>query len=401
MKIAFATVSDSKDIRQGSGTFYNLAREIENQGHTVARIGPFTLSVPLVARVINAAHRQVGRRHPLFLDPFVGKRTGIQVARRLTGVDYDVLLTNDMCIAAFTETNRPKVMYTDVMLTADYSEGRLPHSRLNRMTPVSLWLARRSLRIAVEATDLCVFPAEWPAKEIGHYRWLPKRTAVVPFGANVDDPGAEVLELRAARPHNDKSDVNLLFVAKDWNHKGGDLAVETVLELRRRGVRAVLHAVGSRPEHRIDSDAVRFYGLLDKTDAAHRARLEECFKTADFMLLCSQREGLVIAALEAAAYGLPVIAFNAIGVNTAVVDGRTGLLLDCSAGAKDFADTILKLLSNTSEYLALCQGARRHYETSANWRSCVSTLIGYIEEILPRNPAARPRKAAMASRAQA
>jgi glycosyltransferase involved in cell wall biosynthesis len=382
LRIAFATVSDSKDIRCGSGTFYSLAQEIERQRHTLLRVGPIELRRPIITRVVHMLHRWIGRRHPIFLDPFVGALAGRDVARQLAAQDYDVFLTNDMCIAAFTETAKPKVLYTDVMLTADYSEGRLPHSRLNRMTPVSLWLARRSLRAGVEASDLCVFPAEWPLQEIRRYGWSPKRTAVIPFGANVDDPGPDVLKQRAARPINDRPGVNLLFLAKDWNHKGGHIAIATVMELRQRGVPAILHAVGSRPDHEVDHDAVRLYGLLDKTDAGHRARLDECFKTADFMLLCSQREGLVIAAVEAAAYGLPVIAFNAVGVNGAVVDGRTGLLLNCSTGPKDFADAIVKLLRNESDYHALCKGARQHYETTANWPTCVSRLIGEIKPLV-------------------
>jgi glycosyltransferase involved in cell wall biosynthesis len=389
LKIAFATISDSRDIRRGSGTFYNLAREIERQGHSLERVGPIELRWPIITRLTHKLHRWIGRRHPIFLDPFVGALTGREVARQLAREDYDVLLTNDMCIAAFTEETRPKVLYTDVMLTADYSEGGLPHSRLNGMTPFSLWLARRSLRAGVEASDLCVFPAMWLLHEIDRYGWSPKHTSVIPFGANVDDPGLDVLKQRAARRLNDQAAINLLFLAKDWNHKGGDLAVETVMELRRRGVPAVLHAIGSRPARQADPDAVRLYGLLDKTDAGHRARLDECFKAANLMLLCSRREGLVIAALEAAAYGLPVLAFNAIGVNSAVVDGRTGLLLDCSAGPKDFANAIMRLLQNESEYRALCKGARQHYETSANWRTCVSTLMECIERVLPGIPAAR------------
>jgi glycosyltransferase involved in cell wall biosynthesis len=387
MQVAFATVYDSRDIRRGSGTFYNLALEMERQGHSLVRVGPIQLHQSITARIVHKLHRCIGKRHPIFLDPFVGKLTGREVARQLAAEDYDVLLTNDMCIAAFTETTRPKVIYTDVMLTADYSEGLLPHSRLNGMTPVSLWLARRSLKAGVEASDLCVFPAEWPVHEIRRYGWSPKRTAVIPFGANVDDPGPDVVKQRAARPINDQVAVNLLFLAKDWNHKGGDLAVETVLELRRRGIKAVLHAVGSRPDHEVDPVAVRLYGLMDKTDANHRARLDKCFRTAEFMVFCSQREGLVISALEAAAYGLPVIAFNAVGVNSAVLDGRTGVLLDCSAGPDDFAHAILKLLRNESEYRALCNGARLHYETTANWRCCVNKLLECIESVVPiRNP---------------
>src|ERR1035438_3298990 len=152
MNLAFAAISDLNDVRHGSGTFYNLAQEIERQGHTVRRIGPFKFDVPLAARLINAVHRRLGKRHPLFLDPFVGRRTGMQLALRLDGEDYDILLTNDMAIGAFTPTSKPVVIYTDVIITPDYSEKDLPGCRLGNMSGMALGLCRRTLRRALHLT---------------------------------------------------------------------------------------------------------------------------------------------------------------------------------------------------------------------------------------------------------
>jgi glycosyltransferase involved in cell wall biosynthesis len=396
MRIAFATTYDLRDVRRGSGTFYNLAQEIERQGHTVTRIGPLTFDVPFTARLINAVHRRLGKRHPLFLDPFVGKRTGMQVARRLAGVDYDILLTNDMAIGAFTPTSKPVVIYTDVMITEDYSEKDLPGCRLGNMSSISLGLCRRTLRRALHRSALAVFPAEWSAQAARSYCREPDKIKVIPFGANVADPGPEIANGRAWKKVNGKGCFDLLFVGKDWIRKGGDVAVEAVRCLNASGLKARLHVVGAEVPGDVSPEQVRQYGLLDKSKPEGMQLLKRLFTEADAFILPSSSEGYVISVLEAAAFGLPTLAYDADGVRNAVVHGRTGLLFPLGSPADVFADAVRSWQSQPSAYEALARGARQHYETSANWRVCVSTLMECIEKVLQGRPAARQCETAAA-----
>ena len=382
MKIAFATTYDLRNVGRGSGTFYNLAQEIERQGHSVTRIGPFTFEVPLTARLINAVHRRLGKRHPLFLDPFVGKRTGIQVAQRLAGADYDILLTNDMAIGAFTPISKPVVIYTDVMITTAYSEKNLPGCRLGNLSVMTLGLCRRTLRRALHRSTLAVFPAEWSAQAARSYCREPDKIKVIPFGANVADPGSEIAKGRAWEKVNGKGCFDLLFVGKDWIRKGGDVAVEAVRCLNATGLKARLHVVGAEVPGEVSPGQVRQYGLLDKSKPEEMQLLKRLFTEADAFILPSSSEGYVISVLEAAAFGLPTLAYDADGVRNAVVDGHTGLLFPLGSPGGVFADAVRFWQRQPATYEALARGARQHYETSANWRSCVSALMECIEETL-------------------
>jgi glycosyltransferase involved in cell wall biosynthesis len=382
LKIAFATVSDLRDIRQGSGTFYNLAQEIENQGHTVARVCPFTFDVPLTARLINSIHRRLGKRHPLFLDPFVGPRTGTQVNKRLANLEYDVLLTNDMSIAAFTTASKPVVNYTDVMITPDYSEKNLPGCRLGNMSALALGLCRQTLRQALRRSALTVFPAEWAARAARSYCEDHHKIKVIPFGANVADPGREIAQRRTWERVKAKGCLDLLFVGKDWIRKGGDVAVEAVRTLNASGMKARLHVVGAELPGTVSTGQVQQYGLLDKSKPEELELLKGLFTNADAFILPSSSEGYVISVLEAAAFGLPTLAYDADGVRHAVMDGRSGLLFPRGSEGQIFAKAVLSWRDRPEAYEALTWGARLHYETSANWRSCVSSLIGTITNTL-------------------
>jgi glycosyltransferase involved in cell wall biosynthesis len=400
LKIAFATVSDSKDIRRGSGTFYSLAQEIERQGHNLVRVGPIELRCPVITRVVHRFHRWLGKRHPIFLDPFVGGLTGEKVAQQLADREYGVLLTNDMSIAAFTPTSRPIVIYTDVMIRPDYPERDLPGCRLGNMSTLTLGLCRRTLRRALRRSALAVFPAEWSARAARSYCRDANKVKVVPFGANVADPGPEISHGRSWEKVSGQRCFELLFVGKDWIRKGGEIAVETVRCLNASGIRAKLHVVGARVPGEVAPEQVQQHGLLDKSKPGEMQLLKRLFTEANAFILPSSSEGYVISVLEAAAFGLPTLAYDTDGVRDAVLDGGTGLLFPLGSSAEVFVDAVRSWQRHPAAYDSLVRGARQHYETSINWRACVGALIGAIEEVLPVPACPRPRDAIPAVQAR-
>ena len=94
------------------------------------------------------------------------------------------------------------------------------------------------------------------------------------------------------------------------------------------------------PPEPIGEKTVRVHGPLNKSVDQEKELLISLFRNADVLSYQRVREGFVIAVLEAAAFGLPVVAYDTIGVNTAVRHGETGILLNLGASAEDFADVI-------------------------------------------------------------
>jgi glycosyltransferase involved in cell wall biosynthesis len=379
MKIAFATLYDARDIRRGSGTFYHLSFELERQGQKIYYLGPLEFQYPLISKLLRTLTVRLDKRYITFLDPYVGHNTGRQVTQKLRGLDYDVLLTNDFAIAAYTQTDKLVVLYTDVMITAEYTERNLPNSRLSNLTFIGLVLSRQTIRRGLARADLCIFPAKWSAQEAVSYHRSKEKIHILPFGANLEDPGPKIALQRIRTNLIQKSRIDLLFVGKDWERKGGDIAIQVVQILQQRGIHAHLHIVGAQPIINLDDKYIHIYGLLDKKDHSQLQQLESLYKSCDLFIFPSSSEGYVIVVLEAAAYGLPVLAYDAMGVRDAVVDGKSGILLPMGSPPSAFADVIQTWINKPTTYETLVKGARDHYENYGNWHSCVESLIKLIK----------------------
>lgn len=379
MKIAFATLNyDARDVTRGSGTYFHMSREIERFGHTVHYIGPVSLRYPWISRLLRRTHRQIGRQYRTHLDPFIGRRVGQEVTQRLATLDYDILLTNDYLIAGNTSTEKPIVLYTDAMLTVDYIERKLPNSHLGNLSPVTLALARRTIRRGLDRADRCIFPAQWSADEALRYGCDPEKIAVIPFGANLEDPGQQAAASRDFASQARQCKIELLFIGKDWLRKGGPIAVTTTEVLRRRGINARLHIVGHVLEHTV-AEYIVVHGLLNKDQKDDQKRLDRLLRECDALILPSSAEGFVIAPVEAAAYGMPSLAYDTIGVSSAVSNGKSGILLPLGASANEFADVIAGWFVHPELYDQLVRGARKHYEETANWHTAVTILLNAIE----------------------
>jgi N-acetyl-alpha-D-glucosaminyl L-malate synthase BshA len=95
---------------------------------------------------------------------------------------------------------------------------------------------------------------------------------------------------------------------------------------------------------------VRFFGL-------HPA-VETVLPHADILLLTSRTESFCLAALEAAACGVPAVAPRTGGLPEVVADGRTGLLFDPGDEASA-AGAVLRILGDPQARAALRTGAVR------------------------------------------
>src|SRR5581483_8671224 len=96
---------------------------------------------------------------------------------------------------------------------------------------------------------------------------------------------------------------------------------------------------------------VRFLGKVD--------RVAELLRGADLLLLPSEIESFGLAALEAMACGVPVLASRAGGLPEVVVDGETGYLLPPGAVAA-FAERAIAVLRDPALHARLRSAAAAH-----------------------------------------
>ena len=374
MKIAFVSVFDPQDVRRGSGTFYHLCRELESQGHIVHYVGPLSVQdEPLVTRFLRWLTKSVLHgRYITYLDPFIACKRGRMASRLLENIDIDIILTSDYGIAYGMATSHPVVIYTDAMLPVNYQRGEEDlHSMIAGIPSLIVPVFQFTIRRALERCALCIFPAEWQKRDALAYGVSTDKLRVIPFGANIIDPGSDMVKHRALL--DEEGALHLLFVGKYWDRKGGDIAVKAAQILNDNGILTILHVVGVTLQDM--PPFVRSYGLLNKNNAEENIILEKLYQVCGLLIFPSRSEGSAIAPREAAAYGIPTLAYRIPGLATSVIDGESGLLLPPGDTAEGFARAVRQLLEYPAEYERLSSGARTFYERSANWQTAGSQLV--------------------------
>jgi glycosyltransferase involved in cell wall biosynthesis len=238
----------------------------------------------------------------------------------------------------------------------------------SRLAP---WLFRKCRYVTVSE----VTKAE--LAELGIHR---ERVAVVPNGLDAPPPCTSE---RDSAP-------TLVAVSRLVPHKRIEHAIDVVAKLARRWPDLRLEVVGQGPwgevlrahaAERGVADRVTLHGWVDE-QAKHE------ILARSWLHLCpSVKEGWGIVIMEAAAHGVPSVAYRAAGgVAESIVDGRTGLLAE---DFEDFTNRVDGLLADGLRRTEMgLAGAARAGNYS--WDRSVGEFASLVRDVAGV-PAPRPR----------
>ncbi|KJC65567.1 D-inositol-3-phosphate glycosyltransferase [Agreia bicolorata] len=239
------------------------------------------------------------------------------------------------------------------------------------------WLARESdAVIAISEAEALTIETR-----LGGSR---ERITVVSPGVDSDlfAPSASEPESNARAPY-------AVVAARLQPLKGLDLAIEAIAAV----------SPDLRPELVVSGDAsADFDGYVDELsrlaelrgigDTVHfigpqsREALAALLRQARVVLIPSHSETYGLVALEAAASRVPVVAAASGGLQEAVIDGVTGIVLD-SRDPEVWAQAITRLLSHSDEANALSMKARERAEALSWSRSAEALLRVYSSLVSP------------------
>ena len=249
--------------------------------------------------------------------------------------------------------------------------------RLNK-APHWQRLSKRTQRAGprVEAQSLralagTMWSSRW-AQDDARARYGLPNTLLVPFGANLDDPGSAVKDLRG------QERLTLLTVGVEWHRKGIDRAVEAAANLTARGMNVHLHVVGALPpDSTWRRPYVTYHGFLSKSVDGEAGALDRLYRDADVFLLPTRLEPFGIVFQEAAAHALPSVTSQVGGVPEIVVNMVTGITLPDDAAPSDYADAIAELAGDPLRYAAMSAAARDRYESTFTWSGVAARVVRY------------------------
>jgi glycosyltransferase involved in cell wall biosynthesis len=182
----------------------------------------------------------------------------------------------------------------------------------------------------------------------------------------------------------------VLFVGNLEPRKQVDVLLEAMPRVRQHVPNVVLLVVGSGESAGIDDQTARLHrltrelgletlvGFFGRVDDQ---QLLDCYAAAHVFALPSSSEAQGIAALEAMACGLPVVASAVGGLLGTIDDGITGFLV-APGNSQELAARLVRLLCDESLRSGMGSNARSAVEREFGWPRALAATIDLYREVL-------------------
>lgn len=178
-------------------------------------------------------------------------------------------------------------------------------------------------------------------------------------------------------------ELNVISVGSLMWRKGFVFQLMILYRLRERGINLTLTLVGSGPDleglkylsHVLGLDGfINFKGQLTEDEIIRELRI------ADIYISTSLAEGLPNSLVEAAACGLPIVAFDCEGAREIIETDVTGFIVP--PGDIDKAVECLFVLQNWNYRTNMGNRARERMEQNFDQEKCVHEMMGYYRKII-------------------
>jgi N-acetyl-alpha-D-glucosaminyl L-malate synthase BshA len=158
--------------------------------------------------------------------------------------------------------------------------------------------------------------------------------------------------------------------------------VEILARVLERGTRARLVMVGDGSERTNAEHRARCLGVFDRCSfVGKQARIVDYLSVSDVLLLPSENESFGLAALEAMACEVPVIASRVGGIPEVIDDGETGFLSPVGDVAKMASDAT-RLLADDNLRTSMGRRARESAITRYRTDVVIPHYIDFYEKVL-------------------
>jgi len=247
-------------------------------------------------------------------------------------------------------------------------------------------LAKLEGETAKNAT-LIVTISKYSLEKIQNYYGVDAaKVRIVPNGVDPEEfkPVAETDREGGRRRFGLGSEPCVLFVGSLIPRKGLPFLVEAAKKIVKEHSETKFVIVGEGPlksQLLSNLETANLSGNFTFLGNVKEDMLPTLYNCADVLALPSIQEGQGIVLLEAQASAKPVVAFDVGGVNEAVRNGETGLLVK-RGSSEELADALLKLLSDKVLREKMGASGRRFVIENFNWDICAQKMLNVYREAL-------------------
>ncbi len=297
-----------------------------------------------------------------------GPLVGWREVRAALGSPADVRVFNTQVPAAIggrRARSTPYIVITDVT-PIQYDEMAEGYSHtVSPLSAVRRWKHRVNEKVFQTAAH-CVAWSSWAAGSIVEHYGTPAESV------SVIAPGVDLAVL-CPDESKDNELPQILFVGGEFSRKGGDNLLDAFDTISDRAELVIVtkSEVPPRPGVTVIDD-------LEPNDG----RLVDLYRSSDVFAFPTLAETFGLAAVEASAAGLPVVATDVGGLGDIVVDGQTGLTV-APGDTPALAASLQQMIDDSTRRRSLGRAARAraeaHFDGSANGRR----LLDLVTEVVP------------------
>ncbi len=209
-----------------------------------------------------------------------------------------------------------------------------------------------------------------------------ERIVNISHGANLD-------EIPQIDPAKDYGAAEVLFVAVEFERKGGRTLLPAFQRARKHAPGAVLHVLGPKttPPSDLPMEGVRWHGFMRKEVPEEAAVIEDLFRRSSVFVLPSLYEPFGISVSEAMLYGIPPIITGDWGVAEKVRPGVSGLHVK-PGDEESLAAALTELLTDPGKAESFGKAARQRGVDLFTWPAVVRKLRSELERMRQSPPLA-------------
>jgi glycosyltransferase involved in cell wall biosynthesis len=379
-KILFLSADDPLDRKSWSGIQYKMFQELSGYFEVIPS-GPIPANWKIILIKIFARIGRLvfGKNYNTNHSKIIGKSHIRQIAPLLQR-QYDAIF-------ASTASRELSQLTTDipVVMSADgtFDLGKDYYPVFSNLFSFSSKESDAVEQAAIDKADEIIYSSEWAATSaIEKYKANKAKVHVVQYGANIDAIDNK------PKPQWHNQCFNILFLAAEWERKGGPIVYETYLLIKEAGYHVKLTICGCKP-HLQQKDGIEIIPFLNKNEKKDLDSFTELMHHSHILFIPTRADCTPIAFSEAAGFGIPVITTDTGGISSIVKNGVNGYCLAYDATPAQYAEAIINIIQNENLYNTLSVNNRRMYEEKLNWQKWGLAVKEIIEsKIESKNKAA-------------
>lgn len=370
-----------------SGTTLSLYNGLKRCGFDVE---PIEIVLPnLFQRVVSKAERTISKistkrvdflRHPLIVA--LRKRS---VSKLFAGKPYDAIFAVGSLSAACLpeKVEKPVFQYIDgtiAVMEKYYSSKPTATASLRYEHRFEVCGLQKSM-----GGGLIFAASDWVGESCIRDYKIPEDCVIVTrIGSNnevamTDNTLNTIIDKREESLL--KGELNILFVGKDWDRKGGTDLLNLSKKLMKKVKKLRVCIVGCAPDIPNElRSAVKVYERLNYDVPEDKAIFDELYESAHFFVLPTHAECAGVVFCESSNRGLPSIAYSTGGVPSVIQDGVNGYLFEMKQAnvLTEMSKRILETAEDTERYRKLCKTTYSFYEDNLCWEKIMNIICQNI-----------------------